>query len=46
MPLARIHTLQINEAGGLKKLIFNYGYARKLYFLSRGFNQDKVGGRN
>lgn len=34
---------QVNEAGGIKKLLFNYAMARKLYFLRQGYNQDKVG---
>ena len=32
----------MNEAGGIKKLLFNYAMARKLFFLRQGFNQDKV----
>lgn len=35
-------TLQINDAGGVKKLLFNWGFARKLHFLKQGFAQDKV----
>lgn len=34
--------LQVNEAGGIKKMLFNYAMARKLFFLRKGYNQDKV----
>jgi len=33
---------QVNEAGGIKKLLFNYAMARKLFFLRQGYNQDKA----
>lgn len=34
--------LQINDAGGLKKLLFNWGFARKLYYLKEGISHTKV----
>jgi hypothetical protein len=34
--------VQVNEAGGIKKFLFNYAMARKLFFLRKGYNQDKV----
>lgn len=33
---------QINEAGGLKKMLFNYAFARKLAMMNKGFSQSKV----
>ncbi|KAF8060497.1 LACS4 [Scenedesmus sp. PABB004] len=35
-------TDQINEAGGVKKLLFNWGAARKLFYLKQGVPQDKA----
>jgi hypothetical protein len=32
----------VNEAGGIKKLLFNYAMARKLYFLRQGCDQAKA----
>lgn len=34
--------MQINEAGGVKKLLFNWGFARKLFYIKKGLEQDKV----
>jgi hypothetical protein len=34
--------LQINDAGGVKKLLFNWGFARKLFYIKRGLEHDKV----
>ncbi|WIA35224.1 hypothetical protein OEZ86_003686 [Tetradesmus obliquus] len=35
-------TDQINEAGGVKKLLFNWGFARKLFYIKKGLEQDKA----
>lgn len=32
----------MNEAGGIKKLLFNYAMARKLFFLRQGYDQSKA----
>jgi hypothetical protein len=32
----------VNEAGGIKKLLFNYAMARKLFFLRQGYDQSKA----
>jgi long-chain acyl-CoA synthetase len=32
----------VNEAGGIKKLLFNWGCARKLFYMQKGFKQDKA----
>jgi len=34
---------QIKAAGGLKKLLFDWGFARKLFFIKAGYKQSKVG---
>jgi hypothetical protein len=34
--------MQINDAGGVKKLLFNWGFARKLFYIKRGLAHDKV----
>jgi hypothetical protein len=36
--------MQINDAGGVKKLLFNWGFARKLFYIKRGLAHDKVRG--
>lgn len=33
---------KINDAGGVKKLLFNWGFARKLFYLKQGFKSDKA----
>lgn len=32
-------TTQIEKAGGVKKLLFNWGFSRKLYFMQNGYGQ-------
>ena len=33
---------KVQEAGGLKKFLFDWGYKRKSHFLKQGFPHDKV----
>ena len=33
---------KVQEAGGIKKFLFDWGYKRKSYFLKQGFPHDKV----
>ncbi len=35
--------LQVEAAGGVKKYLFDWGYARKLHHLQQGYSHDKVG---
>jgi hypothetical protein len=34
---------QVNAGGGLKKMLFDWGYSRKLHYLKQGKKQDEVG---
>jgi hypothetical protein len=38
----RTAALQINDAGGVKKLLFNWGFARKLFYIKKGLPHEKV----
>jgi long-chain acyl-CoA synthetase len=35
---------QVDQAGGIKKILFNWAFERKKYWLAQGVPQAKVGG--